>query len=139
MSEVETLSTREVAEILGVKYASFHVWLREGLLGSRFMYPGQGRGRERRFALGDVVAAKIAKDVMTFVGDLSVARDCVKVFRQGSTEKGFHLAVQLIGDHWSIFWSKPGLEWGEVTMLVIPVQEIRKEMRGIFKAEPVKA
>lgn len=137
MPEVETLSTQEVAKILGVKYASFHVWLREGLLGERFVHPGQGRGRERRFTLEDVVAAKVVADVMAFVGDLSVAREAVSLFRQGSTEKGFHLAVQLIGDHWSLFWSRPGLSWGEVTTLVIPVKKIVEEMRGVFEKESV--
>lgn len=130
MTKEKTIGTREVSDYLQVPYQTFNMWIHTGILGDRLIGPGKGNWRS--LALEDVTAARIVRDVMSFGCKLAIAKECVKIFRQGSTED-FDLAVQSTEeDGWSIFWSRPGLRWKNVSTLVIPVKKIAEEIEKEF-------
>ena len=142
-----TITTTELSEYLGVHFQTLNTWFNKNVL--LYSHSNPGRGRRRRFALEDVVAARIARQLLAVTKSFDVARAAVKTFRlgidpsSGMERPSLSISIRETGEIYSGWvrrdadedWAKEGGYKSQslgLTILAVRVFDIVDEVKAAF-------
>ncbi len=129
-----TVTAKTVLDFLGIKYQRFNLWIKNDVLG--LSNPTPGSGYDREFSSQDVAAAKIAAAVMGIAKDFTVAKEVVRMFRQGCPSMDNpSLLIQFTGEKFHFSWianKYTVADYPSLSVIIIPVASIMQEVEKLF-------
>ena len=137
------ITKADLISFLGVSYQTFHSWLKNGLLGEKYIDPG--RGKVRKFYLEDVVIARVLQETMEMTRSFQFVEKVITDFINNEKQEDIFYLVITKNENTSsaresqiYYWIYRDIDINEYlenykkSVTFIPISKIFEEARSLF-------